>query len=88
MTTVHAIKCRKCGDIIYSRAVHDFHFCSCEKCAIDGGFDYLRILGDPKNYEPIDIEVNATRKELYVDWATGKDKFGTIKKAKKSKKKV
>lgn len=87
MTTVHAIKCLKCGDTIYSRAVHDFHYCSCEKCAIDGGFDYLRILGDPENYESVDIEVNATRKELYADWATGKDKFGTIKKTKKSKKK-
>lgn len=38
----NAIQCKHCGDIIESRNVHDFRFCSCRKCAVDGGHDYLR----------------------------------------------
>ena len=36
------IQCRHCGDIIESRYVHDFKFCSCKAVFVDGGHDYLR----------------------------------------------
>lgn len=29
----NAIRCKKCGDIIESKTVHDFKFCSCGACA-------------------------------------------------------
>ena len=48
---IKAIKCKKCGDTIYSRNTHDFHYCSCKTVAVDGGFDYLRVLGEPENYQ-------------------------------------
>ena len=35
----NAIRCKKCGDIIESKTVHDFKFCSCGSCAVDGGHD-------------------------------------------------
>lgn len=35
------IKCKKCGDIIESMYRHDFKWCSCGQCAVDGGQDYL-----------------------------------------------
>ena len=38
----NAIRCKKCGDVIESETVHDFKFCSCGSCAVDGGHDYLR----------------------------------------------
>ena len=38
----NAIRCKKCGDVIESKTVHDFKFCSCGSCAVDGGHDYLR----------------------------------------------
>ena len=38
------IKCNHCGDVIESHTVHDFRFCSCEACAVDGGHQYLRRL--------------------------------------------
>ena len=41
----NAIRCKKCGDIIESKTVHDFKFCSCGSCAVDGGHDYLRRCG-------------------------------------------
>lgn len=40
----NAIQCKKCGSIIESTSVHDFKFCSCRACAVDGGHEYLRRL--------------------------------------------
>lgn len=38
------IRCKHCGDVIESNHVHDFKYCSCGKCAVDGGHEYLRRL--------------------------------------------
>lgn len=38
----NAIRCNKCGDIIESRTVHDFRWCSCHRVFVDGGLDYAR----------------------------------------------
>lgn len=40
------IKCLKCNDIIESLSVHDFKYCRCGACSIDGGNEYTRISGD------------------------------------------
>ena len=32
---VNKIRCKKCGDIIESKSVHDFIFCKCESVAVD-----------------------------------------------------
>ena len=47
----NAIRCKHCGDIIESTYRHDFRYCSCHRCAVDGGLDYLRRCGSPKDYE-------------------------------------
>ena len=41
---VIAVKCPECGDLIYSRARHDFRYCSCGEIAIDGISDYSGIV--------------------------------------------
>lgn len=38
----NVIRCKHCGNIIESTGVHDFKFCECKTCAVDGGHDYLR----------------------------------------------
>ena len=82
---VNAIRCKKCGDIIYSRSRHDFHWCSCESCAIDGGFDYIKITGNPSDWENIKVNIlddksdNEVKMILLDDWNYGKDKYGIIK---------
>lgn len=47
------IKCKKCGDIIESTSVHDFKFCSCGACAVDGGHDYLKRTGNKEDWEEL-----------------------------------
>ena len=43
------IRCRKCGEVIESKSVHDFKYCKCGAVFVDGGREYLRrggALGD------------------------------------------
>ena len=50
---VNKIRCKKCGDIIESKTVHDFKFYKCESVAVDGGHDYLRRLGELEDWEDL-----------------------------------
>ena len=49
----NAIRCKKCGDVIESKTVHDFKFCSCGSCAVDGGHDYFRRCGNCEDWEEL-----------------------------------
>lgn len=40
------LQCLKCEDIIESKHRHDFKFCKCGACFVDGGLDYIRRGGD------------------------------------------
>ncbi len=43
MSIVHNMaRCKRCGDTIESKHVHDYVRCSCGSIAVDGGKDYLR----------------------------------------------
>ncbi len=46
----NSIQCLLCGDIIVSTNTHHFQECTCGNCAVDGGKDYLRRLGDNNTY--------------------------------------
>ncbi len=43
------IQCPVCKKMIYSLHRHDFQWCPCGKTALDGGFDYKRVLGVMEN---------------------------------------
>jgi hypothetical protein len=79
MITVQALQCPNCKDVIYSRAHHDFHHCSCGDCFVDGGFDYMRAGWTDKSPEYLSVDVEASLDELYNDWNKQIDKFGIIK---------
>lgn len=55
---VNKIKCRKCGDKIESKSIHDFKFCRCGAVAVDGGHGYLRRCGDPSDWIDLSIMNN------------------------------
>jgi len=82
MITVSAIKCPKCGDIIYSRCRHDMRWCYCRNCAIDGGFsEYTKITAvkDLDKINTFKLDVNATEQKLYDDWNNNTNEYGLIK---------
>ena len=81
-----AVKCKTCGDVIYSRANHDFRRCTCGDTAIDGGQSgHYRIGGS--NWEHADLDLDVTLKDLYIDWNTNANKLGLIKPSEVVKKK-
>lgn len=43
---VNKIQCKKCKDVIESKHIHDFKWCTCKSIAIDGGLEYLRRVGN------------------------------------------
>lgn len=45
------IRCKKCGDVLQSKHVHDFVMCKCKSCFIDGGDEYTRIGGWKTDWE-------------------------------------
>lgn len=53
MIIKNVIRCKKCGDIIESKSVHDFKFCKCGAVAVDGGKNYLRRCGNLEDFEEL-----------------------------------
>lgn len=56
----NAIRCKKCGEVLESKHVHDWVCCKCfresdgrEGCFCDGGLEYLRHSGNPEDYESL-----------------------------------
>lgn len=47
---VNKIQCKNCNDVIESISCHDFRYCRCQSCFVDGGKEYLRRGGDPSSY--------------------------------------
>lgn len=83
MQTLTAIQCNKCKNIIYSRCRHDFHSCECGACSIDGGFDYIRVIGKPEDFNTIKVSLDFDdfddmKRALYEDWNNSINKYGTI----------
>lgn len=57
----NVIRCTKCGDVIESTHHHDFKWCKCGACAVDGGHLYLRRVGNPGTWEELsEVEEDAT----------------------------
>jgi len=49
----NAARCKKCGDVIESKHVHDFVPCSCGAIFVDGGHEYFRAGGEPECFESL-----------------------------------
>jgi hypothetical protein len=73
---VNAVQCKDCLSVIFSRAVHDFRWCTCKGIAIDGGRQYEKLVGEPDTMMRLKLEVLATEKQLYDDWNLRRDKWG------------
>lgn len=77
-TWLNAAECTLCGEILFSRARHDFHCCSCTNVSVDGGFDHFKIGWKRKEPLTYRLSVPASKYDLYDDWNTMTDNFGVI----------
>lgn len=73
MITKKAFTCGKCNQTVYARTIYDLHTCYC--CNISCKGEHL--LG--KGITEIQVEVDATERELELDFYYNIGKFGTIK---------
>ncbi len=48
---LNRILCRLCGEVIESFYTHDYRMCSCGSVGVDGGYAYVRRIGDTENIE-------------------------------------
>lgn len=46
-------RCLLCGDTVESLTVHDFRMCSCRSLAVDGGTQYIKRSGNPRDIEEL-----------------------------------
>ena len=73
---IDALECNNCHSVIFSRARHDFRWCACKRIAIDGGFDYCKISGNPQDVGYVSFELDVTKEQLHNDWSKIKNKYG------------
>ncbi len=79
----------KTGEVIYSRAKHDFHSDAKNEIFVDGGFEYFRCLyNETANFSKVEFDLNVTKQELYEDWNSMKDKYGRLSKDQIEKQKI
>lgn len=78
MIKVMAIKCSKCHELVYSRARHDYNFCSCGSVGIDGGRSYTKVSFTDKVPDMHEVTLNYTNQDLYNDWNNNINKLGKL----------
>lgn len=81
---ITGIKCKNCGEIIFSRASHDMRFCSCKTVAVDGGqatecFN-VTFTKSPEDFVMVKFNSSLTKQQLYDDYNNRIDKYGVITK--------
>lgn len=59
----NAIRCKLCGDVIESTYRHDFKWCKCGNCAVDGGKSYLKrcFKTSPNDLEELSVSLDVYR---------------------------
>ena len=51
----NAVRCKKCNSIIESKGTHNLVQCACKSVSVDGGYDYLRRVGNPEDFEELSV---------------------------------
>jgi len=54
----HSVRCKKCGDVIFSKRSGQFVSCACHSCFIDETEHYCRYGGNPEDMiiESLEVE--------------------------------
>jgi hypothetical protein len=67
MIISNQVECLKCGDKPYSAHRHDFRYCKCGACAVDGGMDYLRRLGQAADMKDMSLSISDKHLMLVIE---------------------
>lgn len=83
MILSNQVKCNRCGDMPFSRHVHNMVSCRCGNVAVDGGMNYLRRVFNTQDYEEMSIEIPNEAAKAAIDsikWAkkTGRNELGIL----------
>ena len=75
------IKCKVCGDEVFSVSRHNFRTCQCGLVSVDGGQVYLRRVGSRSDYEELSISweeelVDKMVQDISESIRTGRNSFG------------
>jgi len=73
------------GEVIYSRARHDFRWDDTRTVAVDGGFDYFKLCYTHRDsFEVVEFDLDVDKNTLLSDYNAGTDCYGstTIEKIK------
>ena len=75
----HAIQCKKCLEIVESKHLHDFKYCSCRAVGIDGGVSAgNRILGNLSDMEDRSMYCAVVqKKKIWLPQSVIKELFQT-----------
>lgn len=55
---INKAQCKQCGSIIISENVNELIRCSCGKIAVDGGYEYIRRIGDMESIIELSTQIN------------------------------
>ena len=64
---INEVKCKKCGDMIESKEVNDFKRCACGSVAVDGGYEYIKRIGNKDDIIELSKFENIVIKEVKKD---------------------
>lgn len=53
---INAIYCINTNEILYSRTTHEYRTSEDKSCAIDGGFEYFKVSGDPIEFVMLELD--------------------------------
>ena len=75
--TRNAARCKKCGDVIESKHLHDWVTCECGAIFVDGGREYWRWGGEPDCFERLGegAEVTTLGSDTCVERTPDDDKY-------------
>lgn len=80
---ITGLRNNKTGEVIYSRAHHDYHSDKSGEIFVDGGFEYLRCgWKEGADFSTVQFELDVDKKTLYDDWNQNKNKYGSLSKYK------
>ena len=82
---VRAIHCHNCKDIVYSRAQEDYRECGCGLVNTWGGQTFTNFDAIPDaEYDILNLNIDATSDDMYVDWLEMDDKHGIVRSQEKN----